>query len=114
MKKWLSIGILLATVAASVSEIVTLAWQHGASGPDPATTYRIYHSTDVALPVAQWAEVAQIAGDQTNHSLNIMPGEHFFVMNASNFWGLSSNYSNVASTPEVPVNPITVIIRLGP
>jgi hypothetical protein len=63
--------------------------------------FKLYHSTDPAVPLAQWTPLTNIAGTNLSVTLNIEPGVHCFFLTASNWWG-ESDPSNVASTPAPP------------
>ena len=110
--------ILAILLAASASQAATimLHWDAPIDGPDPLNTYRAYHSTNVAIPMLQWELIATIPGDRTNSEpFDVIPGQHFFVLTASNIWSQSviTNFSNVARTPYV-LGPFMVDVRKGP
>lgn len=76
---------------------------------DTNNTYRMYHATNITLPLDQWPSIATMAGDRNALQLEVNPGVHFFYMTASNFWGVSSN-SNVVGTPEI-IPPFQMTIK---
>lgn len=81
-----------------LSVLVTVFWDHPGE-----CDFRVYHSTNAALPVAQWT----VAETTTNTfvQFDIQPGAYFFTVSASNFWGEVFAVETV-STPE-PARGIT-------
>lgn len=91
-------------------EPVTLQWDYP-SNEIAGITFRIYHSTDATAPLSQWQLLATVP--ETNRvSIEVIPGAHFFVGTASNFWG-ESVFSNTAYTPDVPRAGVNFRIRRG-
>jgi hypothetical protein len=93
---------------------VTFEWVNG----DPASTNKVfllYSSPDITIPMTNWSRLAVIPGTLTNLTTTIQPGQWFFVLTESNlFWRVESDFSNVASTPPLPVPPKSYTIRVGP
>ena len=107
---------LLALIASSVllpAQIdgrVTLQWDYPLDELD-GVTFTVYHTTNAAAPVSDWAPIASITA--TNRiPLTVIPGRNFFACTASNFWG-ESVPSNVAATPPLPRSDINLSIRRG-
>lgn len=68
------------------------------------TTFLVWHSTDIAIPLTNWTLVASVPGSNSV-TLQTVPGAHFYVCQASNLWGVS-DFSNVVSTPPAPHNDV--------
>lgn len=81
-----------------ISGDIAVTWDYAAAEL-PEMTFRVYTSQDIAVPMAQWQLLATVVG--TNYAnLTVIPGRHYFVCTASNFW--TSEFSNVTHTPGVP------------
>jgi hypothetical protein len=80
---------------------VQVYWNPPASGsPD---LYKLYATNDAAAPLNTWPLLTAIPGNVTNASLSLVPGQVFFYLTASNFWG-ESGPSNITNTPAVLTN----------
>lgn len=79
-------------------------------------TFYYYGTTNLALPVGTWPVVA-VSGGRTNAptstivEMPLAPGQYFFSVRASNYWGLNTNFSNVAATPAPPRSDILLQVR---
>jgi len=80
---------------------VNLVWDYPTNELSPDLVFRLFHSTNITVPMTNWVVLTNVPGTSTSVSVVITPGIHFFVMTASNFWG-ESDFSNVASTPALP------------
>jgi hypothetical protein len=106
--------ITLAAVAAQAVTLhpVTLAWTYPDTPPD---WFKLYHSTNLTLPLTNWAVIAQVPGTNsdglvTSLQISIEPGLHFFYLTASNsFWRIESDPSNTANTPGLPARGVLTI-----
>ena len=112
---WLLCAALLAPVSplsadTPGSDTVTLAWDYPSAELNTNLTFKLYHSTNPTLPLAQWMPFTNIAGTNLSVALSINVGVHFFFLTASNWWG-ESDPSNVASTPAPPRSGVLVIRR---
>ncbi len=87
---------------------VRVEWDHDTQPDEGVVTFWLRSSTDATLPLIEWPVIAQTAEKQA--AINIEPGKRFFVVQASNFWGLSE-FSNVTNTPTIPANPRTIRIH---
>lgn len=87
---------------------VTLEWD---SKPGVAT-FKLYSSTDLAIPLANWTLLTNVPGTQTNVTIQMNPGAMWFYLTASNFWG-ETGPSNITNTPVVPA-ATNLAIRKGP
>ena len=103
-----AIGCAL-TVLAGPSLVVTppnghcrLAWSYDTNELSTNLTFNFYETTNVALPMSQWPMLTNVAGTNLTVDIDIVPGAHFFVMTASNFWGESDVSSPVVLTPTLP------------
>lgn len=91
---------------------ITLAWNYPTNELSTNLTFRLYHSTNITVPLTNWTVITNIAGTNTSVSLPVLPGAHFFALTASNFWG-ESDFSNVASTPPAPRSDVNLSISRG-
>jgi hypothetical protein len=105
MKKYLlasffTIFCVLAAFAPPINGRVRLLFYYP---PEQLTnvTFNVYHSINIAVPLTNWSILTNIS--QTQVDLDVIPGEHFFYITATNFWG-ESGPSNIANTPSVPLN----------
>lgn len=91
------LGVLVGVLyAQSFDGKITLQWD----APVQGVTFNVYHSPDATAPVSTWQRLTNVVG--TNRAtVTVIPGEHYFIVTASNFWG-ESGPSNIASTPAVP------------
>ena len=89
---------------------------------DPASLiWRLYGTTNAALPTNQWTFISLIAPSNTVQTAGrlyytnyVVPGDWFFTMTASNaagFWG-TSFFSSAAETPPAP--PVLNNLQLNP
>jgi len=91
---------------------ITLAWDYPAADLSTGLVFRVYHTTTITTPVANWAVITNVAGTNLSVTLTVTPGARFYVVTASNFWG-ESDPSNVASTPELPRSDVNLRLRKG-
>jgi hypothetical protein len=122
MKPFVFLPLLLLSLLSSRAAItpppsgwVTFVWEYESAYLETNLVFRLYESTNITRPVANWTMIASINGIQalgTNTigtnlistlrlPVQVTPGAHFFSMTASNFWG-SADFSNVVSTPALP------------
>jgi hypothetical protein len=83
---------LLITVSAAFAKDISMAWFPN-DPTEEVKLYRIYMTTSAA---GQWQLVGQTNG--TSWTTNIPPGQVWFNVTASNFWG-ESEMSNTLGTP---------------
>lgn len=82
----------------------TLFWNPNPDS-DGVQAYKLYQATSVIGP---WTHVASTAN--TSLVVNLAPGQYFFFVTASNFWG-ESGPSNITNTPTVASNITTLRIQ---
>jgi len=121
---WLGLAGLVqgATAAGTATNAVnvTFVWDAPANQSYTGLVYRIYSSTNVALPTNSWPLLAVVtnpvpinAGAQLSYSVPLVPGAYFFTMTSSNFWGASFFSEAAATPPPVPqLNNLT--LQRGP
>jgi hypothetical protein len=94
---------------------ITLWWNEPANCLTPDAGFVIYTTPILGPPLSNWTVLTNLSvtnmvttnldATGTNAVLSlaqqIQIGQHFFVLQASNMWGLSTT-SNVASTPPAP------------
>lgn len=81
--------------------LVTLEWDYPEAERSTNLTFYVFTSTNVAVPLTNWTALTNVVGTNLSVQLQIDPGQRYFVMTASNFWG-QSDFSEVASTPSLP------------
>jgi hypothetical protein len=93
-------GVLL-RAAVTPSGKVTLAWDYPASELSTNLTFRVYSSATMQLPITAWPVLTNVVGTNLSVQVTVAPGQRFFFLTASNFWG-ESGPSNLANTPPLP------------
>lgn len=109
MKTRIILFLLLSGLLATAQNI-RLLWDYTNSTTLP-DVFKLYHSIDLALPLTNWSYMTNTSGTNLSLVLQIPPGQHFFYLTASNFWG-EGPPSNVASTPPLPTNATLRIERI--
>lgn len=79
---------------------VTLEWDCGTTSAD--TRFYLFHSLTLKEPLTNWVCLTNVAGTDRSLKTDVIRGQNFFYLCASNWWGMSDP-SNVAETPAVPV-----------
>lgn len=92
---------LLAVAPALVP--IHLLWQPSTQ----ADVYNVYGSNDLTGSWSNWPVLMSVT--DTNAFYAMTPGQMFFFVTASNFWG-ESGPSNLTNTPNVATNPAGLII----
>lgn len=96
-------GLIATAIAAAIIVLaawlcagadVTLEW-NGSPSVEEVKGYAIWHATNIAGP---WERITNSIGTETNATVNVPVGVHFFFVTATNFWG-ESEPSNIAWTP---------------
>lgn len=100
--QWRVSLFLLASVALAAAfqaKDLRFEWDYPDASPD---AFCLYSSTNLALPLTNWAKVTTAPGDSRTLTLPaVEAGAHFYFLTASNMWG-ESDPSNVAATPGTP------------
>lgn len=113
---------------------VTLGWDYLAPDDTQVTEYAFYAAdvlpvgTDMEAPekTPEWTEIVrfprtavQVINDAEGNPIeerfklvDQVPRQRFYVIVAINYWGLESDFSNVAQTP-APVVPRRVFLRIA-
>jgi len=100
MKKlYLALCLLLLVPTLLLSDPLTLAWNYPTNEMSTNLTFKMYHSLSVTNPMP-WTVVTNIIGTSLLCSLDVVKGEHYFYVTASNMWG-ESLPSNVWGSPPV-------------
>lgn len=92
-------------------QAITISWGNDPSF-DSNGVVRVYHSTDITVPLTNWAVLTNVQGSFTNVVIGVLPSAHFFTGTYSNFWG-ESDFSPVASTPPFPRFDVNLLITKG-
>ena len=91
---------------------LTLEWDYPTNEVASIEMFRVYSSTNIAIPLSSWTVLASIGGTNSIVSTNgtnaicrlpftIVPAQRFFSVTASNVW-FESDFSDVLSTPHLP------------
>jgi hypothetical protein len=100
----LVIAVMVQTTLTGHSAIVM--WDYPADELSTDLTFNLYETTNASLPLSAWKRLKNLPGTTLSCTVQVQPGQHFFVLTASNYLG-ESEFSNVASTPG---NPLTVTL----
>lgn len=103
---------LLAVAASPPSGRVRLAWDYEPTELSTNLTFVLRHSTSIATPLTNWLVLTNVVGTNLTIEVQITPGQHYFVLTASNFWG-ESDFSNVAGTPPLPRSAVNLRVARG-
>lgn len=87
-------GVIVLVAWLAKGADVTLEW-NGSPSVEEVKGYAIWHATNIAGP---WERITNSIGTETNATVNVPVGVHFFFVTATNFWG-ESEPSNIAWTP---------------
>lgn len=94
--------VLLLTAAVPSPQNIILAWDtYPAAELTPDLTFKLYTSTDISVPLANWTVIRTVPGTNTQVTISVIPGRQFFYLTASNFWG-ESDPSGVLGLPPAP------------
>ena len=110
MKKLILLLFSTQLLAAPPSGNVTLLWDYPLAERTPDISFKLYHSTNITIPLTNWVCITNVASTATNINVKVTPGVNFFTLTASNFWG-ESDFSNVAATPAMPRSNINITIK---
>jgi len=85
---------LIASVATAVvlppTPTVTLSWDYPADQLGTNLTFKVYHTTDISLPMENWTVMTNVVGTNLSTKIPMGPGAHFFALTASNSAGESA------------------------
>ena len=114
---------LLAGQAAPPTGSITFFWDYPSAYLETNLVFRLYTSTNITTPLTNWTVIGSVNGlaalgtngigtntSKLRLSVKIEPGQHYFVMKASNFWG-EADFSNVVSTPALPRDDSTLRVE---
>jgi hypothetical protein len=65
------------------SPTVMLSWDYPSDQLGTNITFKIYHATDINLPMTSWTVVTNVVGTNLSTKIPMGPGAHFFAMTAS-------------------------------
>jgi hypothetical protein len=106
----LPLALVALTVATAIAVVlpgefrktVTLTWDYDPNAVTSDSVFKLYSSTNVALPFTNWTPVGTVSGTiRTITVSNIAAQQCWFAVTFSNWWG-ESLPSNIAGTPQIP------------
>lgn len=106
------IWVAVMTIGVAQADTIKLAWEADTNGQVLAECgFKVYQSTNITIPLTNWnvltnivATNAQIGGTNFQCALQVSPGQMFYAVTMTNFWG-ESDFSNTTQTPALPTNP---------
>ncbi len=113
-------ALLLAGLSAPAATLparnITLEWDYPPDQMVPSLSFYVYHTTNVTMNLTNWPVLTNFAGITNRVAVSVVPGEHYFFVTASNFWGFAvqSVPSNIAGTPPVAYQSTNIVIKLLP
>lgn len=75
--------------AVAVVRSVTLSWSFPQSLETPDLIFKLYHSTDLAVPLAQWPLYLTVPGTNRSVAVPAVEAKEFFTLTVSNYLGES-------------------------
>ena len=78
-----------AIIAAPPSKTVKIGWSFPINLETPDLVFKVYHSTDLGVPINRWALLTNIPGTNRAADLAADQPREFFVVTASNYLGES-------------------------
>lgn len=72
------------------SPTVTLSWDYPSDQLGTNLTFKIYHSTDITVPMTSWTVLTNVVGTNLSAKIPMGSGAHFFALTASNSAGESA------------------------
>lgn len=114
MKKLLAVLLLMsfAGFAFSPSGSIRLLWDWDDS--IQVDSFRLITAPTINTPLANWTTVTNVHGSNRFVDITVIPGQHFFALYASNFWGESKPLDNVTNTPPLPTNSFPLKVQRNP
>lgn len=82
----------------------TLVWDYQTNvDTSIGWSFRLYSSTNLTTPMTNWTLIQTIPGNlrTTTIPINVLDGQRFFALTASNWWG-ETDFSEVCVTEPVP------------
>ncbi len=92
-------------------QTITFMWDYQATNLTSDMVFKLYTASNPSQPMP-WVVIKTIPSPNLSTTLTVVPGQAFYYLTASNFWG-ESDPSNVAATPALPVSGV-LTIRKGP
>lgn len=76
-------------ISAPPSKTVTIGWTYPVQLETPDLVFKVYQSTNLGLPIREWALLTNIPGSSRTAILGADHPQQFFLMTASNSLGES-------------------------
>lgn len=96
----------------STNQVLKIRWTHS-NELSPDLAFILFTTTNLVGTNTIWTATTNISGMLTNCAVSVKPGQMYFRLIASNFWGCSDP-SNVLPLPPVPSVPQTTVIYKEP
>lgn len=109
MKLLCLLSLLTSTACGQLANGVVVEWTYPTNELSTNLTFIIHRGTNVAQPVSTWTPLTNIVGTNLSATVDMPPGEYYFALMVSNFWGTS--FSKVVSTPPPPRNDGNLMLR---
>jgi len=81
---------------------VKISWDYDPNELSTNLFFILYETTNITTPLTNWTVLTNMVGTNTYGQFDVVPGEHYFVAQASNFWGETSITSAPGHTPPLP------------
>lgn len=78
-----------AIIGVPSSKTVRIGWSYPVNFETPDLVFKVYHSTNLSMPVREWALLTNIPGYIRSATIRAAQDQEFFVMTASNYLGES-------------------------
>lgn len=102
-------GLIYAAIPSP--QTITFLWDYPTNQLSADMVFKLYTASNPTQPLP-WVVVKTVPAPSLSTTLNVVPGQAYYYVTASNFWG-ESDPSNVAATPALPVSGV-LSIRKGP
>jgi hypothetical protein len=81
---------LFSSLVAAPKKMVQIGWSYPVNFETPDLVFKVYHSTDLHLPLQQWSLLTNLPGNTRSATIVADQPQEFFVMTASNSFGESN------------------------
>lgn len=89
---------------------VLLSWTYPTNELSTNLTFYVFSTTNASLAITNWPQLTNVVGTNTSVQFNMVPGQQFFSIRASNMWQLG-DFSAVVATPFLPRNDSVLSVQ---